>query len=124
MARLFGLGAVLLLPVLIVAGPGKVWTPGGVAMAVFLGVVPTAVAYVLFARGLRHLSAAEVSTLTLAEPVTAAALGAVVLGERPGPLGLSGIALVLAGLVALGVGGERRAASPAPAGTALEPAVA
>ena len=43
-------------------------------------------AYVLFARGLRRLSAAEVSTLTLAEPVTAAALGAAVLGERPGPL--------------------------------------
>ena len=47
----------------------------------FLGVVPTAVAYVLFARGLRGLQASEAATITLAEPVTAAALGVFVLGE-------------------------------------------
>jgi hypothetical protein len=48
-----------------------------------------------------------------------------VLGERPGPLALAGIALVLAGLVALGTGGERRAAArTAPARAALEPAIA
>ena len=54
-------------------------------MALWLGAVPTALAYILFASGLRHLPANEVATLTLAEPVTAALLGAVVLGERPGP---------------------------------------
>ena len=40
------------------------------------------VAYLLFARGLRHLSAAETATLTLAEPLTAALLRVVVLSER------------------------------------------
>jgi DME family drug/metabolite transporter len=101
MARLFGIGAVLLCPVLVVAGPGEVWTPGGVALALYLGAVPTALAYILFARGLRHLPAGEVATLTLAEPLTATALGAIVLGERPGTAALLGVLLVLAGLAAL-----------------------
>ena len=53
MAGAFGLGAVALLPVLFVTGAGWLVTPGGAALAVFLGVVPTAVAYLIFARGLR-----------------------------------------------------------------------
>ena len=101
MARLFGLGAVLLLPVLLVEGLGPVGSAGGLAMVAFLGVVPSALAYVLFARGLRHLPAGEVATLTLAEPVTATALGTVVLGERPGLVALGGVLLVLAGLAVL-----------------------
>ncbi len=109
MARLFGIGAVLLAPVMIVNGLGEVGSAGGIAVAVYLGAVPTALAYVLFARGLRHLPANEVATLTLAEPVTATALGVVVLAERPGPLALVGVALVLAGLAVLAA---RRRAQP------------
>lgn len=103
MARLFGLGALLLAPVLIVEGLGEVGTAGGLALVVYLGAVPTALAYVLFARGLRHLPANEVATLTLAEPVTATALGVIVLAERPEAPALAGIALVLAGLAVLTV---------------------
>jgi DME family drug/metabolite transporter len=68
MAACFGLGAVALLPVLALAGGAALATPGGFALVAFLGVVPTALAYVLFARGLRSLSASEAATLTLAEP--------------------------------------------------------
>jgi drug/metabolite transporter, DME family len=100
MARIFGIGALGLLPVLVLDHAGLA-SPGGVALAVYLGAVPTALAYVLFARGLRRLPAGEVATVTLAEPLTAAALGAVVLGERPGALALAGVALVLAGLAVL-----------------------
>jgi drug/metabolite transporter, DME family len=101
MARLFGIGALVLLPVLILNQPGDLASAGGVALAIYLGAIPTALAYVLFARGLRQLPVGEVATLTLAEPLTAAALGAVVLGERPGVLALAGVALVLGGLAAL-----------------------
>jgi DME family drug/metabolite transporter len=58
-------------------------------------------AYILFASGLRHLPANEVATLTLAEPVTAALLGAIVLGERPGVTAVAGIVVILAGLAVL-----------------------
>jgi drug/metabolite transporter, DME family len=107
MALTFGTGALLLAPVLALGDVAWLASGDGLALALFLGAVPTAAAYVLFARGLRRLSAAETATLTLAEPVTAATLGALVLAERPGPLAVGGIALVLAGLVVLGAAGGR-----------------
>lgn len=101
MAVLFAGGAVLLLPLLVIVDLGWVATGPGLLTVVWLGVVPTALAYWLFARGLRRLPAAEVATLTLAEPVTAALLGVAVLGE-PVPIGLVlGGALVVASLVVL-----------------------
>jgi DME family drug/metabolite transporter len=103
MARMFGLGAVLLLPVLLLGDLAWVGTAGGAAMALWLGAVPTAIAYLLFARGLRHLPANEVATLTLGEPVTAALLGALVLAERPGAVAVVGIVAILAGLAVLAV---------------------
>jgi DME family drug/metabolite transporter len=106
MARVFGLGALLLVPVLALGDLSWAATPGGAAMALWLGAVPTAIAYLLFARGLRHLPAGEVATLTLGEPVTAAVLGAVVLGERPGAVGVAGIGLMFAGLAVLAVPGR------------------
>ena len=107
MARTFGIGAVLLVPVLVATAGPWLQTGGGLALVVYLGVVPTALAYVLYARGLRSLTAGETATLTLAEPLTATALGALVLGERPAGLALAGAALVLAGLLALATPGAR-----------------
>jgi DME family drug/metabolite transporter len=120
MARAFGWGAVLLIPVLVLGDLSWVATPGGAAMALWLGAIPTAVAYLLFARGLRHLPANEVATLTLGEPVTATLLGAIVLGERPGASAMIGIVLILAGLAVLAVPRRRAAAR---AGRAVEATV-
>ena len=119
MAGVFTLGAVLLVPVLVVGD--LTWLAGaeGFAMALWLGAVPTALAYILFAHGLRLLPASEVATLTLAEPVTAAALGAIVLGERPGALAVAGVALVIAGLAVLALRGKR--GDPVPAGEGALP---
>jgi DME family drug/metabolite transporter len=47
------------------------------------------------------LATAEVATLTLAEPLTAAALGTVVLGEQLSPAAAVGAAMVMGGLAAL-----------------------
>jgi DME family drug/metabolite transporter len=110
MARAFTAAAVLLAPALVIAGTGWLASPGGAALALYLGAIPTALAYVLFARGLRHISAGEAATLTLAEPLTATALGTVVLGERPGALAALGALLVLSGLVAVAVPARRRQA--------------
>ena len=77
--------------------------------------IPTALAYVLFARGLRRLSASETATLTLAEPLTAGVLGAVVLAEPVTGLSAAGGACVLAGLLALAAPRLPVLASPRPA---------
>jgi DME family drug/metabolite transporter len=109
MARAFSIAALLLAPILVTAGASSpLLAPEGLLLALYLGAIPTALAYVLFARGLRRLSPGDTATLTLAEPLTAAALGALVLGERPGALAVAGGALVLGGLVALSLPGRRR----------------
>lgn len=101
MGASFGIGAILLLPVLLTGTTGWLHTTDGIALALYLGLVPTAIAYVLFARGLLRLDASEVTTLVLAEPLTATVLGALVLDERVGRGGAVGAALVLAGLAVL-----------------------
>jgi drug/metabolite transporter, DME family len=119
MAGVFTLGALVLVPVLVLGEVDWLASADGAAMALWLGAVPTALAYILFARGLRLLPASDVATLTLAEPVTAATLGAVVLGERPGALAVAGIVLVIAGLAVLALRGER--GDPVPAGEGALP---
>jgi DME family drug/metabolite transporter len=109
MAVAFVGGAILLAPVLALGDTGWLGKPGGIALAAYLGLIPTALAYALFARGLERLPAASVATLTLAEPLTAATLGVVVLGERPGAIAALGAVLVLSGLLVLArqPGGDR-----------------
>jgi DME family drug/metabolite transporter len=116
MAVSFSLGAVLLAPVLLLGDLTWMARTDGLVMALFLGAVPTALAYVLFARGLRSLSPGETATLTLAEPLTATGLGILALGERPGAVAAVGAGLVLAGLLTL--------AAPAPRRDRLVPAPA
>jgi DME family drug/metabolite transporter len=118
MAVAFGLAAVVLLPALLLSSPGWLLHADGIALALFLGVIPTALAYALFARGLRRLSASETATLTLAEPLTAGVLGAVVLAEPMTAMSAAGAGLVLAGLLALGL------RLPAPAVASAERATA
>jgi drug/metabolite transporter, DME family len=103
MAVAFGLGALALLPALAASGPGWLAHADGLALALFLGTIPTAFAYLLFANGLKRLTASETATLTLAEPLTAGALGAVVLAEPLSGASIAGAGLVLAGLLVLAV---------------------
>lgn len=98
MAAVFAAGGLLLLPVLILGPTSELAGPGGLAMVLYIAAVPTALAYVLFARGLERIGAGETATLTLAEPLTATLLGVLVLGERPGAAAVFGGACVLAGL--------------------------
>jgi DME family drug/metabolite transporter len=86
-------------------------------MVAYLALVPTVLAYRLFAAGLAGVPAATASTLALAEPVVATVLGVALLGERLGRLGWAGAALVLAGLVLA----ARDAVAPATPTTSREP---
>jgi DME family drug/metabolite transporter len=98
MAAAFGLGGALLVPVLLTQPLAWLATPSGLAMALWLGLGTTTLAYVLFGRGLTHLPAGPVTTLVLAEPVVATLLGVLVLGETIPVLGWVGVGFVLAGL--------------------------
>ena len=108
----FGGGAVLLIPVLLVADMRWLSEPRGLGAVLWLGIAATAVAYLLFTRALTRLPVSYGATLSLAEPLTASLLGVLVLGERLGPAQLAGAALVAAGLAVLAT--ARSAAASAP----------
>ncbi len=107
MGAAFGLGGLLLVPVLLTQPLGWLTTASGIVMALWLGLATTTVAYLLFGRGLRELPAGPVTTLVLAEPVVATLLGVVVLGERLGVVGWVGCTLVVAGLAVQGLASSR-----------------
>ena len=124
MGGLFGGGAVLLLPVLLAGPLGWLLTAPGAAVALHLGVVTTAVAYLLYARGLRTIPAPVAVTLGLAEPAVAALLAVVVLGERLTATAVTGIILIGLALAVLAVPGRGRPLSPAATGDRVPVTVA
>ena len=103
----FTVAAAVALPVALASGGQSVSGAMGWAVVVYLGVVTTGVAYLLFSHALRHIAAATGVTLALAEPVTAFLLAILVVNERPALPAYAGGALVLAGLLVV-VWAERR----------------
>ena len=65
------------------------------------GLIATAAAYVLFSRGLQVVPVATAVTLSLAEPLTAATLGVILLGERLTLPVILGVVAILSGLAVL-----------------------
>ena len=101
MFKVFSLAALLSIPVLLINGTSWLGTSGGAVMIIWLGLIPTALAYILYAKGLKGIAPGVASTLILAEPATATILAAVVLNETINLQGWAGIATVAIGLVYL-----------------------
>lgn len=73
------------------------------AMSVYFGLVPTAlayIAYIAYFRGLRSSPVLPAALAALLEPLTAALLGAVLLDDRLGVTGWCGAALLAGSLLA------------------------
>ena len=107
-AAVFGVGLLGMLVPLATADLSWVWTPRSLAILAWLGVGATALAYLLYQRGLATVPAAVASTLALAEPMTASLLAVLVLREPMTPVSAAGLLLVLVGLAAVGLLSSRR----------------
>lgn len=101
MAVVFGLGALMLAPLLLSQDIRWLANPRGIGVVAWLGLAATALAYTFFGQGLRLTPLATAVTLSLAEPLTAGALGVAMLGEQLTPASAAGIALIFGGLVVL-----------------------
>lgn len=112
MGTVFGVAAAASLPVLLLAGSSWLLTPRGLALALWLGLITTTLAYLLFGWGLARLSAVTVSTLTLAEPLAATLLGLLVLHEQLTAVGALGLALIAVGLAVVSAPSRRRGEVP------------
>ena len=97
----FAGGAALLTPVALVVGLRGTTDPAALALLLYLGLVPSALAYMLFFTGLRSVPGSVVSIVTLMEPVTGTALAMTFLGERLSAGALAGGLLVLAAVAGL-----------------------
>lgn len=108
-AFVFG-GLLLMLPVA-VAGPGPGFTPSplGIGLLVAFALLPTALAYTFYFRGLATTSPAVGSVVALLEPLTAAVLAALVLDDRLGVAGTTGALLIGLAVLLAGRGGPQRA---------------
>ena len=104
----FLLGGTLLLPLMINQPLGWLISPGGAFLALYLGVATMALANSLMAHGLKSLAPGPVTTLTLTDPLTATALGVLVLGETLAAPALAGLVLVLLGLLLQGFTSAKR----------------
>ncbi len=101
MYKIFGLGAILLLPFFAVGKNHFLATGSGLLMVLWLGIVPTAIAYIAYAYGLNQIRVATASTLILSEPATATLLAAMVLGESLNGYSWLGVLVVVVGLIYL-----------------------
>jgi DME family drug/metabolite transporter len=98
MSRVFGIAAVMLAPTLLFVDTDWISTSDGISLGLWLGIVTVALAYWAYASGLKNLEPRETTMITLAEPVVATVLGALVLDERPAALAWLGIVVVIAAL--------------------------
>jgi DME family drug/metabolite transporter len=103
MAVVFCLGAILLSPALLLVDLHWLGEWRGLAVALHLGIIATAVSYTLFARGLKVVPTATAVTLSLAEPLTAGLLGVFLLGESLALPSWMGVGLMFTGLALLSI---------------------
>ena len=101
MGSMFGVGAVLLAPVLIATGAPLLEHAHSLGIAAYLAVGPMFLAYLLFGFGLRSIRSSVATTVTLIEPVVATALAVLVVGEQLRAGGWAGVALILLGVTLL-----------------------
>ncbi|GIF03609.1 DMT family transporter [Actinoplanes siamensis] len=121
------IGAITLAPIAV--SQGLAFTPGlgPIALLGYLGVMTTALAYACFYTGLRHTAGSVAVVVTLLEPLTAALLAVLLIGEPLALPTIAGSVLLLGAVTTLYLGAGRPASrerGSGPGGTSPErPAV-
>ncbi|WP_229843530.1 DMT family transporter [Streptomyces chryseus] len=119
----FAIGTACLFPLALAEG----WLPSTehlfwtVASIGYLGLIPTALAYTLFFAALSVVKATTASVIALVEPLTAAVIGVVLLGDRLNPVVVTGMTLLMCAVLCLsGAESQRKPTDPGGATEGLE----
>lgn len=107
-AVIFSMSAIILLPFLFIFETEGMFTGRGIAGVLYLGLATTSIAYILFSTGLKNIPSSSAVTLSLAEPLTAAILSVIVVGERLAYTSWGGVALLMGGILVLTLSGRRK----------------
>ena len=106
-AVIFSMSAIMLMPFLFLFETEGLLTAPGISVIVYLGLATTTIAYILFSVGLKSIPSSSAVTLSLAEPLTAALLGVIVVGEVLDGTSWLGISLLLGGILVLTLSGRK-----------------
>lgn len=98
-APVFTVGTILQSPLSLGGDFSFLQEPKFIAGVVYGGLFTVAIAYGLFTFGMTRIGTATAVTVGLMEPVTAAAMGVLLLGETIALIGYIGIAFMLVGLI-------------------------
>ncbi|MEC5343092.1 EamA family transporter [Brenneria populi] len=113
MGATFGAGGILLMPVLLMTGAPLLAAWNNTAVGIYMALVPMFVGYVCYGYGLARIPASMATTITLLEPVVAALLAVILVGERLPASGWAGVGLIVACLVVISVPAGMRPFAPA-----------
>lgn len=91
------MAAVLLAPTVALDPPHRMPSLGAISAVVALGLLCTALAFVIFTVLIRDAGPSRATVITYINPVIAVGLGVTLLGERPGAGAVAGLLLILAG---------------------------
>ena len=101
MGATFGLGGLLLIIVWCFSGMHILSTWQNSSVGLYMILVPMFIGYLCYGYGLARIPASSATTITLLEPVVAALLAVVIVGERLPFLGWMGVALIIICLVCI-----------------------
>jgi len=100
MGATFGAGGILLMPVLVMTGAPLLARWNNAAVGIYMALIPMFVGYLCYGYGLARIPASMATTITLLEPVIAALLAVLLVGERLPFAGWAGVSLIV---VCLGI---------------------
>jgi drug/metabolite transporter (DMT)-like permease len=92
-----GIAALMLLPFGIADMPSSAPSGGAIASLVVLGLVCSALGFLVFFRLIAEVGPSRASVITYVNPIVALALGVAILGESVGTGAIAGLLLILAG---------------------------
>ncbi|MDM5246140.1 MULTISPECIES: EamA family transporter [unclassified Lysinibacillus] len=107
-AMTFSICTLFLLPFSISEGFSWLAVTHNLWTMLFMGIMCTSVAYLLFLNGLQKVNSSTAVTLSLAEPLTAAILGVFLVGEYLSMTSWIGVVMLLGGIVVLTLGGRKK----------------
>lgn len=97
MGASLAIAAVLLAPGAVLTSPASLPSAGAIAAVVALGLLCTALAFVVYSVLIIDAGPQRAVIITYINPVVAVLLGVILLGEEPGIGGIAGLVLILAG---------------------------
>jgi len=95
MGATFGVGGLLLMPVLLITGSPLLASWNNASVGVYMAIVPMFIGYICYGVGLARIKASTATTITLIEPVVAALLAVLLVGEHLPAEGWAGIGLII-----------------------------